>query len=167
VTLRVEQKGTLYELSATDDLCGAPQSASANGSAHVNPNGTAGISLTVIRPDGVPVTSSAAISLTTLSGTWSDQYGNSGTFVSNPPAAPGTARPVTLRGSYSNIYHATGPGEDDSSALAFTYPLAAPPAAPPANIIPFGGSATVNCPGSFTNPQAAPGQLCIYERNRL
>lgn len=167
VTLRVEQKGaSLFELSGTDDLCGAAQAASANGSAHVNLNGTASISLTVIRPDGIPVTSSAAISLTTLSGTWSDEYGNGGALTFNPPAAPGAPRPVTLRGDYGLVFTAAAASDPDTYTFSFGRTLAAAPLVPLANVIPPGGAATLNCPGSIENPQASPGHLCIYEVRR-
>jgi hypothetical protein len=167
VTLRVERKGaTLYELSGTDDLCGAAQAASANGSAHVNPNGTASVSLTVIRPDGIPVTSSAAINLVGLSGTWSDEYGNSGAFTFNPAAAPGSPRPLTIRGTYGIVFNADAANEGDTSAFSFGRPLTTAPLAPAANIIQFGAASTLNCPGSYDNPLAAPGHLCIYERIR-
>ncbi len=166
VTLRVEQKGALYELSGTDDLCGAPQSASANGSAHVNPNGTASVSLTIIRPDGIPVASSAAISLAGLSGTWSDEYGNSGPFTFNPAAAPGSPRPLTIRGTYGVVFNANAAQGSGTSAFSFGRPFTTAPLAPPANIIQFGAAPTLNCPGSFDNPLAAPGHLCIYERLR-
>lgn len=167
VTLRVERKSaSLFELSGTDDRCGAPEQASANGSAHVNPSGTASISLTVIRPDGIPVASTASISLVTLSGTWSDEYGNSGAFTFNPPGVGGSPRQVTLRGNYGIIFNAAAAFQDDTSAFSFGRPLPVAPLVPAANIIPLAGPPTANCPGSFDNPQAAPGHLCIYERIR-
>lgn len=166
VTLRVERQGALYQLSGTDDRCGDPLAAAANGSAHVNPNGTATMALTVIRPDGIPVASSASISLVTLSGTWSDEYGNSGALTFNPPGVGGSPRQVTLRGNYGIIFNAAAPGQDDTSAFSFGRTLPAAPLVPTANIIQFGAAPTLSCPGSFDNPQAAPGQLCIYERTR-
>lgn len=166
VTLRVERQGALYQLSGTDDRCGDPLAAAANGSAHVNPNGTASIALTVIRPDGIPVASSASISLVTLSGTWSDEYGNSGAFTFNPPGVGGSPRQVTLRGNYGIIFNAAAAGQDDTSAFSFGRTLPAAPLVPAANILQFGAAATLNCPGSFDDPQALPGQLCIYERIR-
>ena len=35
-------------------------------------------------------------------------------------------------------------------------------ARPTANIVPAGGSPTAACPGSALNPEAAPGNLCVY-----
>lgn len=166
VTLRVEQQGALYRLSGTDDRCGDPLAAAANGSAHVNPNGTATIALTVIRPDGIPVASSASISLVTLSGTWSDEHGNGGTFNFDPPGVGGSPRQVTLRGTYGAVIRATASNQNGSSSFSFGRNLPAAPLAPPANIILFGSPPTLDCPGSFDNPQAAPGHLCIYERLR-
>lgn len=56
VTLTVEQKAGSYVLSGFDDMCGAPQRAPANGTAQPNPDGTIGIGVTVLRPDGLPST---------------------------------------------------------------------------------------------------------------
>lgn len=166
VSLRVEQKGALYELSGTDDRCGGPQAAAASGTAHVNPSGTASIALTVIRPDGIPVASNASIDLITLSGTWSDEYGNSGAFTYNPPGVGGLPRQVTLRGSYGIVFNATAGAQHVTSAISFGRMLPAAPLVPSENLIQSGESPTLNCPGSFDSPQAAPGHLCIYEQNR-
>jgi hypothetical protein len=166
LTLRVEQKGAIYELAGTDDQCGAPVAAAANGSAHVNPDGTASLAITVIRPDGIAITSHASINLTTLSGTWSDEYANGGAFTFNPPGVMGSPRRVTLRGNYGIIFNAAAASQDGTSAISFGRTLPAVPLVPAANIILFGAAPTANCPGSLSDPQAAPGHLCIYERGR-
>ena len=60
VTLRVEQKGSLYELTGTDDGCdGAAPAATVNGSAHPTVGGMVGMSLTIVRPDAFVVTATA------------------------------------------------------------------------------------------------------------
>jgi hypothetical protein len=46
------------------------------------------------------------------------------------------------------------------TSISFQIPLAAAPAL---HIIPVGGPSTGPCPGTATNPSAAPGNLCIYE----
>ena len=165
--LFVEQNGAGCQLSGTDDQCEAPVAAAASGTAHVNPNGTVSIALTVIRPDGISIPSSASISIATLSGTWADQYGNSGNFHFNPAGTSGSPCTVTLRGTYGIFYDATeGEGELTSASFSFTLPLAAPPLAPAANIIAVNGAPTANCPGTFADPRAAPGKLCIYPNRR-
>ena len=92
VTVRVEQKGAVYEFSGTDDGCdGAAPASTVNGSAHLNASGSAGGSLTVVRPDGFVVTNAVILSPATLAGTWRDDWGNSGTLVFNP-ASPAAGR---------------------------------------------------------------------------
>jgi len=79
-----------------------------------------------------------------------------------PPQGSETLRSgETLNGGYAL-------GSDTASGSATTYvnfriPLAARPAAPNANFIPAGGASTANCPGTAANPQASPGNLCVYE----
>jgi len=108
------------------------------------------------------------LSLATLSGTWADDYGNSGTFQYSPPApAPGSPRLITLKGEYSVIYNAAASGDRGSSAISFGRLLAAAPNAALANIIPKTGPPTANCPGTFSAPAAAPGVLCLYERSHV
>lgn len=166
VSLRVEQKDSIYELSGTENRCGQPVAAAATGSAHLNPNGTITLAFTVIRPDGIPIAHNASIAVATLSGTWADEYGNSGLFTFNPPSAVGPQRTISLKGNFNIVYHAAAASQDDTSAFSFSRPLPSAPAVPPANIIPLAGPPTANCPGTFDNPQALPGQLCIYERVR-
>lgn len=141
--------------------------AAANGSAHLNPNGTITLAFTVIRPDGVPIAHNASIAVATLSGTWADEYGNSGLFSFNPPSAVGPQRTISVKGNFGVVYHAAAANQDDTSAFSFNRPLPSAPAVPAANIIPLTGPPTANCPGTFDNPQALPGQLCIYERSRV
>jgi hypothetical protein len=163
LTLRVEKKGSIYELSGTDDRCGAAQAAAVSGTAHVNPNGAASLGLTVIRPDGIPIAGHAGISLVTLSGTWSDQYGNSGTFTYNPAGSSGSPRQVTLRGSFGIVTNAQAANNADTSMISFGLQLASPPTA---QYIANAGAATADCFGTVSAPEAAPGHLCVYESIR-
>jgi hypothetical protein len=91
------------------------------------------------------------------------QQGNPG-----PPgtaaAPPGGTLPqgVTLRGVFrpSDTHDSTGAIKTPLQGVSFGgYRLSA---RPDANIVPIGGSATADCPGSLTAPEAAPGQLCVY-----
>jgi hypothetical protein len=69
----------------------------------------------------------------------------------------------TLRGEYTLVFYATAADQIGTTAFSFSVPLASAPAP---NLIPAGGPPTANCPGSPGSPTAAPGQLCVYERNR-
>jgi hypothetical protein len=164
VTLLVEQKGSVYELTGTDDQCGGAVLGSARGTAHLNPGGTsASISLTVIRPDGIPVGSAATINLITLSGTWSDQFRNGGDFVFSPPAAPGGGRrPIRIVGNWAINFNAAGVNSRGTDSISFGMLLPTAPTAVGANYIAEGAAPTVNCPGSSTSPDAVAGNLCLY-----
>ena len=48
------------------------------------------------------------------------------------------------------------------SSYSFAFAL---PTAPVVHVLSFGTSATPECPGTATDPQAAPGQLCLYQSN--
>ena len=69
----------------------------------------------------------------------------------------------TLTGLYrADTYVNNGGGESSvfvSPGIGFTYPLAA---APTPNVVPIGGPPTTACPGSAANPEATPGNLCLY-----
>jgi hypothetical protein len=164
VTVLVEQKGAVFELTGTDDGCnGAGPAATVNGSAHFNPGGAIGMSLAIVRPDGFVINAAIDLTVATLSGTWRDSWANSGTFIFNP-ALPVAAPPrrLTMRGDWV----ASSPGIN-IVAVSFPHTLPSEPGAATANVIAFGAPSTANCPGTVTDPQAAPGQLCLYERVRF
>lgn len=168
VTVLVEQKGSVYELTGTEDGCnGAAPAATANGSAHLNAGGTVGFSLAMVRPDSMVINAMVSLNITTLNGTWTDDWGNSGTFVFNPPlpvSAP--ARRLTMRGEWSVIFPAASASSEGTSSISFPRQLPSAPSAVATNVIPVGGPPTANCPGSVADPQAAPGHVCLYERVR-
>jgi len=92
VTLSVTQVGGLYRVEGSDDRCGAVQAGSVIGTAFMNPDGTVGLGLNVISaPSGEPQPVAAAISLASLSGTWSGGA-TSGDFVFTP--GPGNGGPL-------------------------------------------------------------------------
>jgi hypothetical protein len=101
VRVTVVQQGGQYQLDGTDDQCGAAQKGSVTGLAFLNANGTVGFGLNVVTaPGGVPVHIAATISLSTLSGTWSDSAGAKGPFVFTPGAGiGGNARPIPVVGT--------------------------------------------------------------------
>ncbi len=165
--LAVQQENNVITLSGTDDQCGGSVVAAASGAAHLNPSGSISVSLVVTRPDGIAISTTAEVSLATGSGPYKDDAGNSGTFQISPPSpAPGDPRRITLKGVYSSGFNAVGAGAFQASQFSFGRTLPSAPTAVQANIIPFGGPPTTNCPGTFANPQALPGQLCLYERSR-
>ncbi len=70
----------------------------------------------------------------------------------------------TLKGTYGDFRIASEAGDLLYLAtFSFVTPLAAAPAAPGVNFIPSGGPPTASCPGTAANPQAASGNLCVYE----
>jgi len=104
ITLAVVQQGGQYQLDGLDDQCGAAVQASVVGLAFQNPNGSIGFGLNIVTaPGGTPVHVDATISIATLSGTWRDSAGNSGTFIFTPGAGvPGAPRPVPSGGLPAN-----------------------------------------------------------------
>lgn len=85
------------------------------------------------------------------------------------PAGPGggtgtSASAKTVRGRFeaTSSTPATAAGATASGAISFGVQL---PAAPARNIV-LAGS-TTQCPGTVADPDAAPGQLCIYVGDRV
>lgn len=97
VTVSVTAIGGVYRLEGTDDPCGTGGSASALGTAFLNPDGGIGLGLTVVsNPGASPVHVEATISPSTLNGTWRDSAGHSGNLVRTDGAGTGgEARPTT------------------------------------------------------------------------
>jgi hypothetical protein len=88
------------------------------------------------------------------------------------PGATGPAGPFpegnlpsgkTLRGVWNLGDTAAAANSFVENDIPFEYQFAS---APTANFIPFGGTPPAACPGTAANPQAAPGNLCVYEVNR-
>lgn len=101
VTVNVTQIGSTYTLDGYDTQCGgASNRAPVTGMAVPNPNGTIGFGLTIVTsPGGTAVHVEAAISLTSLGGTWRDSDGRTGDFVFTPGgAASGSPRPPGTSG---------------------------------------------------------------------
>jgi len=97
ITVLVTQIGAVYRLEGTDDRCGAgADQASVIGTAFLNPDGSIGFGLNIVStPEGRPAPLTAEISLATLSGTWRDGGGSTGSFVFTPGAGTGgSPRPV-------------------------------------------------------------------------
>jgi hypothetical protein len=79
-TYSVFQAGSGIVLSGSDDRCGASERAASFGAVSINPDGTAGIGVTTIQPT-VTGHFTIRLNLGTLSGPWSNDLGQSGTFV--------------------------------------------------------------------------------------
>lgn len=164
VTLTIQQVGGQFTVSGFDDMCGAARSAPASGTAHLNPDGTVGMGITVIRPDGVAVQHAAVFTPVSPTGTWSDDFGNSGTFAFGAPSpSVGAPRPVTFRGVYGGRGFAS-PSAQVMATLSFGRAL---PFTPQARVVHQGEATTAQCPGTPASPQASPGYLCLYERSQL
>ncbi len=90
ITVTVVQQGPQYQVTGHDNLCGAGP-APVTGTA-VPAAGGVSFGFSIARPDGRTAHLSATISLATLSGTWKDDDGRTGTFAFGG-AGNGTARP--------------------------------------------------------------------------
>lgn len=66
----------------------------------------------------------------------------------------------TLTGFFSVTGVATGSGQRAEDSISFTYPLAS---APTPHTLEPSKPPTAECPGSWSDPTAAPGNLCLYE----
>jgi hypothetical protein len=80
--------------------------------------------------------------------------------------APGGILPghATVKGEYVIDFYADIAGQAGDTAISFAASLSAAPSAPHENFIRAGQGSTANCPGSASDPKAAPGNLCVYER---
>ncbi len=95
LTLTVTRSGSVYALDGFDDQCGAENVAPLTGTAALNPDGTVELAMHIVSPPAA-----AAVHLTarlhagSLSGTWQDSVGASGSFASTPATGSGgSARP--------------------------------------------------------------------------
>jgi hypothetical protein len=118
LTVNVTQQGGVFTVDGSDDQCGAPQRAPLVGVATPNPDGTIGFGLHLVTvPGGRAVSVDARISLSTLSGTWSDSAGNSGTFAFNARTG-GAPRPLPTLPAGSVTAAQLAPGAVTSASLA-------------------------------------------------
>lgn len=138
VTVQVVQQGAVYALDGFDDQCGAGQRAPLVGVATPNPDGSIGFGLHLVTaPGGRGVHVQARITLDTLSGTWTDSAGHSGTFAFGASTG-GSPRPVSATG--------LPPASITSSELA-------PAAVTSVHI----------APGAITGAQVADGSLTMAD----
>jgi hypothetical protein len=79
-----------------------------------------------------------------------------------PAGASTLASAKTLRGRFEATGVAAAANAGASGAISFGAQL---PAAPARNIVMTGS--TTQCPGTVADPEAAPGQLCVYVGDRI
>lgn len=78
-------------------------------------------------------------------------------------ALPGTTPPdgTTVRGVYRlRGFQASGPNTGASFDIFWGFEM---PSNPEVHFVAAGAGATADCPGSFGDPQAVEGHLCVYE----
>lgn len=107
VSVTVTQVGSIYRLEGTDDQCSAGGAlASVIGTAYPNPDGSVGLGLNIVStPGGLAVPIDAAVTMATLSGTWSDGAGHSGPFTLTPGTGTGgSPRPEVAPGAIPGVF---------------------------------------------------------------
>lgn len=70
----------------------------------------------------------------------------------------------TIRGQYANYDIATAASQYDYDSISFGFKLAS---APTIHYIKTGTAPPAECPGTVGSPEAAPGNLCVYESTTL
>jgi hypothetical protein len=85
-----------YRLSGFDNLCGSEQRAPLEGMVTPNLDGTFAFTFVVRTSNGRVVHTSARLTVPTLSGTWNDSGGQTGTLLFGVASGAGSARPLPL-----------------------------------------------------------------------
>ncbi len=92
------------------------------------------------------------------------EKGDKGDKGATGPAGPfpsgNLPRGATLRGHFAATGQAAYAGQRAEGAASFGFTFAS---APTPHVLAPDAEPTAQCPGSFGNPQAAPGHLCVYE----
>ena len=91
------------------------------------------------------------------------------TGASGAQGTPGTVTDVlpsgrTERGWFLADIPSAEKGQVLGTSITFNFQL---PSAPAVSYVDIKGAPTADCPGSLSNPQAAPGRLCLYVGLRL
>lgn len=129
VTFAVVQNGPAFTLDGYDDACGATRHIAASGVASFNPDGTVNIGFTVAMPGaGGPLHVTVTLSAATLSGSWTDQFGNTGVFALNGGAAGNPHPPTHVGLRFSSGYFANAQLGGVFHSLAFDGTSIAPTA---------------------------------------
>jgi hypothetical protein len=93
ITFTALTQGPMYSIVGYDDNCGGTRR-SASGSLFANPSATIGGGLTIVAGGQVSSQITLSIVVSPLSGTWSDNTGNSGTLVFGVVTGTGSPRPT-------------------------------------------------------------------------
>jgi hypothetical protein len=128
LTLNVTQQGAVYTLDGFEEQCGGNARLPAVGIAIPQTNGTVLIGFTTVTEDGGPLHTRASISPATISGSWEDDAGNSGTFVFNPGTTTGGPRPGPAPASIPTAFtlNADGGFDIDGGFATGTIPSTEP-----------------------------------------
>ncbi|MCA1584534.1 MAG: hypothetical protein LC791_07085 [Acidobacteria bacterium] len=114
ISVAVTQNGSTYRIEGTDDQCGAARQGSALGMAFLNPDGTIGFGLMIVAaPGAAPVHVDATIPYPTLTGTWRDSLGHTGTFAFTAAAGTGGAPlPTSAPATFGSVLTQPASGGD-------------------------------------------------------
>jgi hypothetical protein len=83
----------------------------------------------------------------------------------DPGPFPGTLPPgKTLRGHWALLDSAATANEQIQTAISYVFRL---PSAPQHHFIGVGTTPPPQCPGSASDPEAAPGHMCYYESGTI
>jgi hypothetical protein len=136
LNVTVTQNGPAFTLDGFDEQCDGHPRLPVHGIAVPQPNGTITLGLTVVHNPGslFPVNLEAIISPATVSGTWRDSAGNSGSFAFNPTAAPGWPRPGATTPAQLPTYFTFKPN-GAFAAIAGTQPDPLPASGPGKRLI--------------------------------
>ena len=167
ITVDVERKGSRYELTGSDDRCGLGPPETLHGVALQLNERVVTMGMLTTGREASASGLSATIFVSSLSGFWSDENGNGGDVQFNPvlPASgtPRTTPLTTFRGTFATRFTAGSPLERGVAAFSFPKYLEVAMPGLQEDVRPPGSGPTASCPGSASNPQAAPGHLCVYE----
>lgn len=141
LNVTVTQNGSTFTLDGFDEQCGGNPRLPVHGIAVPQPNGTITLGLNVVNSPGspLPVNLEAIISPATVSGTWRDSAGGSGTFTFNPASTSGGSRP----------------GASSSTSLPTNF-----------NFLPNGAFAAVAGPQNDPLPASGAGKRLVWHAAR-
>lgn len=119
ITLTVTQSGAGFSAVGSDDGCGLVQPTAVSANFIANGGSVSGVLMSV-PSGGAALLTTIQVNASSLSGSWSDNAGNSGNFVFNPTTAPGLQRPV-LRELWAYVI-SNGGLHASSGNLSVTHP---------------------------------------------
>ncbi len=127
LTFTITFTGQVFTLDGFDDGCGAAERLPASGVAAINPNGSASLGISIVSSGGAAHID-ATINPATLSGTWSNDFADGGSFVFNG-TAPGDPRGSPLGAQWATAYFVKTTGGGRFVGLRHNGMVGAPTAA--------------------------------------